>query len=522
MPGKTEQVLFCRLTNRQRSLYEAFIRSDEVIGVLRGSKQLLGAITVLRKICNHPDLVCGPDQSSFDSFVRNGFVRNDVLDDDSSDDEEDINTNESLVERAGKLQVLAKILPLWRKQGHRVLIFSQWTRVLNIIQRFTQLQGWQFARLDGKTNVASRQRLVNEFNKEDSPYFGMIMTTRTGGVGLNLTGADRIILYDPDWNPQSDAQARERAWRFGQKNAVTVYRLITAGTIEEKIYQRQIFKTALTNKILQDPKQQRLFSQKDLKDFFTLKPDVGSIARGGEGLTETGEITNGVGVVDPDEAGDELAMDSEDAVEDNVNTLQEVLKSKGLAGVFDHDVVDYSKSKNKSSSVREMEEQAKAVARNAARELKKSSVGNNPFEPTFTGSVGMGSGRFGGKVNASGPGISGGSNGFGSSGTAGVARSATGGGMGSSALLENLKKHHDPSKGITDTTLNGDTSHYVELMKRLQNFVIRKGGDRQGGGPTTEEILKAFETVPNCDAAIFRRLLNNVARVDCGRWRLKI
>lgn len=183
MPGKTEQVLFCRLSGRQRALYEAFIRSDVVMSVLRGNSQLLGAVTTLRKICNHPDLVCGSDQSSFDSFVRNGFVGDDSLAVDSSDDDDDMVINESVVERAGKLHVLAKILPLWKKQGHRVLIFCQWRKMLNIIQRFTELQGWKFGRLDGNTNVAARQRLVDTFNSDDS-YFGMLMTTRTGGVGL--------------------------------------------------------------------------------------------------------------------------------------------------------------------------------------------------------------------------------------------------------------------------------------------------------------------------------------------------
>lgn len=188
MPGKTEQVLFCRLTSRQRALYEAFIRSDVVLSVLRGSSQLLGAVTTLRKICNHPDLVCGSDQSSFDSFIRNGFVGDDSLADES-DEDGDFVVSESMVERAGKLQVLAKILPLWKEQGHRVLIFCQWRKMLNIIQRFTELQGWKFARLDGNTNVASRQRLVDAFNTDDS-YFGMLMTTRTGGVGLVSIASD--------------------------------------------------------------------------------------------------------------------------------------------------------------------------------------------------------------------------------------------------------------------------------------------------------------------------------------------
>mmetsp|Transcript_699 Transcript_699/g.1070 ORF Transcript_699/g.1070 Transcript_699/m.1070 type:complete len:218 (+) Transcript_699:773-1426(+) len=214
--------------------------------------------------------------------------------------------------------------------------------------------------MGGNTNVAARQQLVDTFNEDDS-YFGMLMTTRTGGVGLNFTGADRIILYDSDWNPQTDAQARERAWRYGQKKPVTVYRLITAGTIEEKIYQRQIFKTALSNKVLQDPRQRRLFSQRDLKDLFTLKADVGSLAKGGQGLTETGQLSRGGGVVDPDEKLSP-ATDDKDA-------LESVMKSKGLAGVFDHDFVDDPSSK-KSASALEMEQQAKRIASEATRALR--------------------------------------------------------------------------------------------------------------------------------------------------------
>ena len=107
---------------------------------------------------------------------------------------------------------------------------------------------------------AKRQATADEFNR-NAHIFVALMTTRTGGVGLSLVGADRVVLYDPDWNPQTDAQARERAWRLGQTKPVTIYRLVCAGTIEEKIYHRQIFKQALTNKVLSDAKQRRLFSQ---------------------------------------------------------------------------------------------------------------------------------------------------------------------------------------------------------------------------------------------------------------------
>ena len=196
MPGKTEHVLFCRLSERQRNMYEAFLQSDEVNRVLRGTSQLFAAVTMLRKICNHPDLVCDPDKSSYESFLQNsstGQVK--VNDDDCSDFDEDsdVADDESMCERSGKLEVLSKILPLWHKQGHRVLIFCQWRKMLNIIQKFTMAQGWKFGRLDGNTNVAARQPLVDAFNTDKS-YYGMLCTTRTGGVGLNLTGANRIIL----------------------------------------------------------------------------------------------------------------------------------------------------------------------------------------------------------------------------------------------------------------------------------------------------------------------------------------
>ena len=118
----------------------------------------------------------------------------------------------SFVNRSGKLQVLAKILPLWKEQGHRVLIFSQTRMMLNLIQKFVEKKGFNFRRMDGNTNVAARQVLVDKFNNDES-IFGMLLTTKTGGVGVNFVGANRIILFDPDWNPQTDRQANERAWR---------------------------------------------------------------------------------------------------------------------------------------------------------------------------------------------------------------------------------------------------------------------------------------------------------------------
>ena len=374
--------------------------------------------------------------------------------------------------------------------------------MLNIIQRFTESKGWKFGRLDGSTNVAARQRLVDNFNSDES-YYGMLMTTRTGGVGLNLTGADRIILYDPDWNPQTDAQARERAWRFGQEREVTIYRLIAAGTVEEKIYQRQIFKTALSNRVLQDPRQRRLFSQKDLKDLFSLKIDEGSVISGGDGLTETGQLTKGEGYIDPD-----TEAVSEETNKDDGETMQSVLQSKGLAGVFDHGVVENS-STSKKASVREMEEKAKEVARAAAGALKQSVAGQRAFTPTWTGTEESSEGRFGANHSHDSMrgrhGVSGGLFGNGSGN----------GKASSTSLLASIRKQQEDVRTGGNTSLATEsTRQYTDLLFRIKEFVRRQA-------PTTEELLFEFDSVQEHDAAVFRRLLRSVAGIQNGRWKLK-
>jgi Helicase conserved C-terminal domain len=129
-----------------------------------------------------------------------------------------------------------------------------------------------YCRMDGTTQISLRAPLISAFNSNAS-IFAFIMTTRVGGLGINLTGADRVVIFDPDWNPSTDIQARERAWRIGQTRKVTIYRLLTTGTIEEKMYQRQIYKQLLSNKILIDPNQTRTFQHDLLRDLFALADD---------------------------------------------------------------------------------------------------------------------------------------------------------------------------------------------------------------------------------------------------------
>lgn len=171
--------------------------------------------------------------------------------------------------RSGKMKVVQALLAMWKKQDHKVLLFCQTRQMQDILEKAVAREGYQYLRMDGTTPIKDRSRLVDTFN-ETPEIFLFLLTTKVGGLGINLTGANRIILYDPDWNPASDVQARERAWRLGQTRDVTIYRLMISGTIEEKIYHRQIFKEFLSKKILQDPRQRRFFKSNDLHDLFRL------------------------------------------------------------------------------------------------------------------------------------------------------------------------------------------------------------------------------------------------------------
>ncbi|KAM3606079.1 uncharacterized protein V6R79_010359 [Siganus canaliculatus] len=253
LPDKNEQVLFCRLTEEQRQVYQSFLDSKEVYQILNGDMQVFSGLIALRKICNHPDLFSGGPR------ILRGIPEDELTEEEHF----------GFWKRSGKLIVVESLLRLWFRQGHRVLLFTQSRQMLDILEVFVRENNFTYMKMDGTTPIASRQPLIARYN-EDKSIFIFLLTTKVGGLGVNLTGANRVIIYDPDWNPSTDTQARERAWRIGQKQQVTVYRLLTAGTIEEKIYHRQIFKQFLTNRVLKDPKQRRFFKSNDIYELFTL------------------------------------------------------------------------------------------------------------------------------------------------------------------------------------------------------------------------------------------------------------
>ncbi|BDA44270.1 probable ATP-dependent DNA helicase CHR12 [Coccomyxa sp. Obi] len=228
LPGKTEHILRCDLSAWQRLWYRQIAEEGRVAVDSRAARSLRNSAMHLRKACNHPYLFLAGQQPPYEP----------------GDPEE-------LVRASGKLHALDNILPKLRATGHRVLLFSQMTRALDVIQDYLDLRAIPHLRLDGTTKSEDRARMLADFNAENSPYFIFLLSTRAGGLGLNLQSADTVLMFDSDWNPQMDLQAGDRAHRIGQKKAVLVLVLVAAGTIEEAILDRAQQKRDIDAKVIQ-------------------------------------------------------------------------------------------------------------------------------------------------------------------------------------------------------------------------------------------------------------------------------
>uniref|UniRef100_A0A2K5CPW8 SNF2 related chromatin remodeling ATPase 1 n=1 Tax=Aotus nancymaae TaxID=37293 RepID=A0A2K5CPW8_AOTNA len=199
--------------------------------------RLLNILMQLRKCCNHPYLFDGAKPGP------------------------PYTTDEHIVSNSGKMVVLDKLLAKLKEQGSRVLIFSQMTRLLDILEDYCMWRGYEYCRLDGQTPHEEREEAIEAFNAPNSKFIFML-STRAGGLGINLASADVVLLYDSDWNPQVDLQAMDRAHRIGQKKPVRVFRLITDNTVEERIVERAEIKLRLDSIVIQ---QGRLIGQQSNK-----------------------------------------------------------------------------------------------------------------------------------------------------------------------------------------------------------------------------------------------------------------
>ncbi|XP_052111349.1 ISWI chromatin-remodeling complex ATPase CHR11 isoform X1 [Arachis duranensis] len=236
LPPKKETILKVGMSQMQKQYYRALLQKDlEVVNAGGERKRLLNIAMQLRKCCNHPYLFQGAEPGP------------------------PYTTGDHLITNAGKMVLLDKLLPKLKERDSRVLIFSQMTRLLDILEDYLMFRGYHYCRIDGNTGGDERDASIDTFNKPGSEKFVFLLSTRAGGLGINLATADVVILYDSDWNPQVDLQAQDRAHRIGQKKEVQVFRFCTEYTIEEKVIERAYKKLALDALVIQ---QGRLAEQK--------------------------------------------------------------------------------------------------------------------------------------------------------------------------------------------------------------------------------------------------------------------
>ncbi|KAJ7980086.1 Chromatin structure-remodeling complex protein SYD [Quillaja saponaria] len=226
LPGKSQVILKCDMSAWQKVYYQQVTDLGRV-GLDNGSgksKSLQNLTMQLRKCCNHPYLFVG----EYNMWRRGEVFR-----------------------ASGKFELLDRLLPKLHRGGHRVLLFSQMTRLMDVLEIYLQLHDFKYLRLDGSTKTEERGALLRKFNAPDSPYFMFLLSTRAGGLGLNLQTADTVIIFDSDWNPQMDQQAEDRAHRIGQKKEVRVFVLVSVGSIEEVILERAKQKMGIDAKVIQ-------------------------------------------------------------------------------------------------------------------------------------------------------------------------------------------------------------------------------------------------------------------------------
>lgn len=262
LPPKTELHIKVGLTETQKKIYRDLLTKSAIESGSTFSffKNL---VMQLRKACNHPYLFEGVEEEGQDEF------------------------GEHLVDVCGKMRVLDKLMSKCVAENNQVLIFSTFTSMLDILEDYCGMRDYDYCRLDGTTDLDEREDQIEEFTKKNSPKKVFLISTRAGGLGINLMTANIVVLYDSDWNPQIDLQAMDRAHRIGQKKPVSVFRFITESTIEEKMIEKQALKLKLDSVIIQRGRmatKTQGFSKDELKDVVNYGAD--EIFKVGDAMTD--------------------------------------------------------------------------------------------------------------------------------------------------------------------------------------------------------------------------------------------
>lgn len=263
LPPKTEYVLFCRPSEKQKAVYRGVVGTPAFMSGMESPGTVLELINILKKVCNAPQLLLktGGNEEVKRPELLEGIPR-------------------SLIRTpgiSGKLRVLDDLLvQIYSSTEEKVVLVSNYTATMDILATFIASLGYSHLRLDGATPPNKRQELVDRFNRSPkSNSFVFLLSAKAGGVGINLIGASRLILFDCDWNPAVDLQAMARVHRDGQKRECFIYRLLTQGTLDEKIFQRQVSKMGLADSIVDGKSAASGFTQQELRDLFTLDEGEG-------------------------------------------------------------------------------------------------------------------------------------------------------------------------------------------------------------------------------------------------------
>ncbi|XP_043270703.1 chromodomain-helicase-DNA-binding protein Mi-2 homolog isoform X3 [Venturia canescens] len=308
MPSKSEFIVRVELSPMQKKYYKYILtRNFEALNPKGGGQQvsLLNIMMDLKKCCNHPYLFPAASQEA--PTGPNGNYETGAL-----------------IKAAGKLVLLSRMLKKLRDEGHRVLIFSQMTKMLDILEDYLEGEGYKYERIDGNITGTQRQEAIDRFNAPGAQQFVFLLSTRAGGLGINLATADTVIIYDSDWNPHNDIQAFSRAHRIGQANKVMIYRFVTRNSVEERVTQVAKRKMMLTHLVVRPGMGGKgaNFSKQELDDILRF---------GTEELFKEEEGKEDEAIHYDDKAVAELLDRSKEGIEQKENWANEYLSSFKVA-----------------------------------------------------------------------------------------------------------------------------------------------------------------------------------------------
>ncbi|KAL3945244.1 MAG: hypothetical protein SGBAC_000655 [Bacillariaceae sp.] len=288
IPAKEETVIDVELTSIQKQYYRAIFEHNHAflnMGSTRSNAPKLMNIQMeLRKVCNHPCLLEGVEHREQDRQFKE-YQEQGKFEGKTPEDMQQMLNEHLYVMTSGKMVLLDKLLPKLRSEGHKILIFSQMVRMLDLISEYCEFRKFPYERLDGRVRGTERQKSIDRFEREANSFL-FLLSTRAGGVGINLTAADVCIIFDSDWNPQNDVQAQARCHRIGQTKDVRIYRLITSRSFEQEMFDRASKKLGLEQAVL------GTFDQQDGDDKPTSKEMEQLLKKGAYALLEDDQITN--------------------------------------------------------------------------------------------------------------------------------------------------------------------------------------------------------------------------------------